>query len=332
MIGALPKAVTIVSRPRLHIGLVNLSELSARRNCGVGFSINSYMTSWHLRHSDDYQLNLRNQLDDDAQRDLTAVVCELRRQIPGGPFNATLEHVAPQHIGFGTKTSLCMSLIHAVYALKGQLVSPDTVKRLSKRGGTSGVGINLFYCGGVVWDGGHESHPNIAFLPSSAIEPQTPPPLLGRWHFPKLWKILLILPSGFRVSAQRERDFFRSNTPVTPEDFFDTMAAMYHGIIPSIATANLPALRIALRDLHKVGFKNRELNAQSPSVNTAMESLFHETQMAIGMSSMGPLLYGITNNPDVDRSATVDVCNRLGAEFLGLCDGWNSPYEITLNV
>lgn len=322
------ETVRVIARPRIHIGLVDLSGVSLRKYGGVGFALDGPATIWRVQHADSTVLDGTQRLDLNARRDLAQLKGRLDAICHNGCYRATLEQVAEQHIGLGTKTTLSMALIAAVNYLKELALDAGSITSLSGRGGASGVGVNLFFNGGVVWDGGHPRDAGTPFLPSSASHPLDNPPLLARWDFPSNWQIVLMLPSGTSASGEYEQEFFRRNTPIPTIEALETMSLMYHGIIPAIATRDLDTLRRALSELHKVGFKERELKAQSVQVKAMLRYVQGFEGIAVGMSSMGPLLYAIVSKAD---SASIlrlkHVCATHDATFLDVADAWNLGHE-----
>jgi beta-ribofuranosylaminobenzene 5'-phosphate synthase len=204
----------VIARPRIHMGLVDLGGVSARSFCGVGFSVLGPSTIWRIENSTEVSLAGISELDAAAVNDIKRIVDALTTLGAGG-FTATLEAVPLQHIGLGTKTSLLLSLITGVNSLKGLNLSRSQIQRLSGRGGASGVGINLFFCGGFLWDGGHPVSTQLRFRPSSASNVVQTPPLLARWSFPDRWLVGLALPSTKKFYGTEELAFFESKTPIS---------------------------------------------------------------------------------------------------------------------
>jgi beta-ribofuranosylaminobenzene 5'-phosphate synthase len=273
------------TRPRIHTGLIDLAGVSDRRFCGVGFSISGPSTTWHVEEAADVRLNGISNLDHLALSDIETVVNTLKAISVGG-FSATLESSPPQHIGFGTKTSLLLSLIAAVSRLKGLNLSTAKAQQISGRGGASGVGINLFFCGGVVWDGGHAATNNLTFLPSSVVNATEPPPLIARWPFPDHWIVGLILPDQSAFFGEKEASFFREKTPLPNDQVLLTMSAMYHGVIPAFAMADLDLLKAALEKVHSTGLKRDELHAQTERTIRTFQEIQSIPRVAAGLSSL----------------------------------------------
>ena len=106
------------------------------------------------------------------------------------------------------------------------------------------------------------------------------------------------------------------------------MAALYHGVLPAILLSDYKGLASALAEVHRQGFKARELRRCSPSVQAAFTGL-SDAGFAAGLSSVGPLIYIIL--PDDDTAAmnrVRTVCTGLATRMIKLVRGWNAGYEI----
>lgn len=320
--------IRVVARPRIHICLIDLAGISPRSFCGVGFSISDPLTSWRVEDSKRTNIRATSHLDPAARDDIERIVEHIRQQAGGG-FTATLEKNPPQHAGFGAKTSLLLSLVAGIDKLKGLHLSTDDMRRISGRGGASGVGSNLFFSGGIVWDGGHSTDVGTPFRPSSASTNHAPPPALGRWPFPSQWAVGLILPESQSFSGADELSFFEEKTPIPSNQVLDTMCWVYHGVIPAFALCDIWLLKKALQTIHTIGLKREELLVQSIRTQDAFQELQKMPKIAVGLSSLGPLLYCIFDRQDPNaQDLIIRKSRELGAQYLGSFTGWNSGFEI----
>jgi beta-ribofuranosylaminobenzene 5'-phosphate synthase len=318
----------IHARPRIHTGLIDLAGTSDRSFCGVGFSITGPPTTWHVEEAEDIRINGTAHLDRLALNDIEKVVASLRAMSPNG-FLATLESCPPQHVGLGAKTSLLLSLIAAISRLKKLPLSNVEIQRISGRGGASGVGINLFFCGGIIWDGGHPVMKNLAFAPSSTANVIEPPPQIARWPFPDRWIVGLVLPDSPTFSGVKESSFFEQKTPLLTDQVLLTMSAVYHGVIPAFAMADLDLLKRALERVHSTGLKREELHAQTEKTIAIFRRLQSLPRVAIGLSSLGPLIYCIFDRSDIEsREALENLTLQTEVKLLGVFSGCNSGFEV----
>lgn len=109
---------------------------------------------------------------------------------------------------------------------------------------------------------------------------------------------------------------------------FRTIALAYHGLAPAVATNDLRLLRDVLTSLHRIGFKRTELRDQTASVNVVVRRLRQRNDCAVGLSSMGPLVYAVAEADNRHFSRFVEsLCRDGAAEMLGSFVGRNLGYE-----
>src|ERR1043166_7966777 len=145
----------LTARPRLHISLADMGNASARAFGGVGFSIDQPSTVLQFDKCDCVQIQGLENLDREGISDVHELFDRLKPALGEIGVRVIIRSVPPQHVGFGSKTSLLLGLTAGVNALTAYNWSQQEMQRLSGRGGASGVGIHAFFTGGVVWDAGH---------------------------------------------------------------------------------------------------------------------------------------------------------------------------------
>ena len=124
-------------------------------------------------------------------------------------FALVLKSAPPQHVGFGSKTTLSLALIAGVNAFMSIGWSVEQMQKLSGRGAASGVGIHSFFSGGVIWDIGHRADAAKALLPSGSTTVTGIPPLAARIPFPGAWRVMLVLPAERPMTGPEEIRIFR---------------------------------------------------------------------------------------------------------------------------
>jgi beta-ribofuranosylaminobenzene 5'-phosphate synthase len=267
-------------------------------------------------------------IDQSARLALSHAIQRLSKLRPGIAAFLRVAEVSRQHIGLGSKTALVLGALKALDLACDLRLAQRDLQLLSGRGGTSGIGINAFFIGGFVIDGGHSSRGSTGFLPSRFRRRFDIPPVIHSTNIPDNWRFHLLLPSGKYVHGAEERDFFKKNTPIPSQEVFRTIALAYHGLAPAVATNDLRLLRDILTSLHRVGFKRRELRGQSESVKTIIRSLRQRKDCAVGLSSMGPLVYAVAEADNRHFTRFVDtLCRDGAAEMLGSFSGRNRGYE-----
>lgn len=315
--------------PRIHIGLIDLGSATHRRYGGIGFSLSEPATVVRATPSRRLSVIGLRKLDSAGRRDVLAALDRLKQRIGHVTLRLTIERIPPQHVGLGTKTTIVLALLAAATRLLKVPMTTGCIQRLSGRGGASGVGINSFFLGGMIADAGRDPASVRAFRPSSAHSGHTPPPVVSRAAVPSSWRIYLLLPRGRRYTGGDEVRFFASNTPIPRTEILSTLALVYHGIVPAFLAADLHLLRRVLAQLHRTGFKRRELVGQPRTVRALYDALSRIPSVAVGLSSIGPLLYVIALERDTHVARRVtSLSRRFSAPILGVAKGRNRGFSV----
>jgi beta-ribofuranosylaminobenzene 5'-phosphate synthase len=318
----------LTARPRLHISLADMGHASARAFGGIGFSIDQPSTVLEFGQCDRIELQGLERLDEEAIHDVHQLAGRLKSALGGVGFRVIIQSTPPQHVGFGSKTSLLLGLIAGLNALTARNWSQEEMQRLSGRGGASGVGIHAFFTGGIVWDAGQRRGAPLS--PAGSGIASELPPLMVRLAFPEAWSVVLILPSEVPMTGEQEERFFAKSAPVPRIEALATLAILYHGILPAMKLVDYDGLARALRELHETSFKKRELDRWSEKTRACLVTL-SGYGLAAGMSSVGPLIYVIVpknNKPVVDQVRK--SCERIELRMFKVVEACNSGYELRL--
>ncbi len=300
---------------RLHLGLIDCSDVTQRRFGGVGISLAE--PDVRLRVS--IGATARSEvvgLDGDGglPQAVLEAVNALTQDHP--PVFVEFERMPPRHVGLGTGTAARLAATAGAAHLTGLDMPVRELALLCGRGGTSGVGVNAFDVGGVIFDAGRPVEREEPFSPSRYQTPNSFPPIITRLALPPQWVISLLCPQGVATAGKDELTFFHRELPVPAQESLETLGFVYHGVAPAILEADLPALSYALRQIHSVGFKRRELARQSEEVRALVSQLQASETVAAGMSSLGPLVFAISHRHDeattkhitaIARSVGIDV-------------------------
>jgi beta-ribofuranosylaminobenzene 5'-phosphate synthase len=312
--------------PRIHVALADLGRATARAYGGAGFALEGPAFAVSASISDEQSLIGFDSLDDQAYREVQDALARLEAHVGRGmPYEFVLQGRVRQHVGLGTKTALILATLQAATRVSGPELPMSVLQLLSGRGGASGVGINTFFTGGLVLDSGHRQGSVPDLFPSSARTPSEIPPVTARLPVPPTWRFRLFLPLGRRVSGWEEKDFFESAIPVARAEVLETIALLFNGLAPAIATEDLGALASCLSALHQTGFKKRELEAQTEEVRALLAEA--SALGPAGLSSLGPLVYAVYADGEVpdglDRMA-----ERFEAEDLGTWAARDNGFEV----
>jgi beta-ribofuranosylaminobenzene 5'-phosphate synthase len=289
----------VIAPARLHWGLYDLGRATSRTFGGLGVMIRGPATIVEAQVAED--VAVESDSPTLAVPQLQEVIWEARDRlrIRSGVY-IRVRQGPPEHIGLGSKTSLVLASLAA--ATECWQVDPDRewLAAISRRGGTSGIGINGFFDGGLISDAGHSGH--LPLMPSSRQSPSGPPPVVVRQVVPADWIFTLFLPPGKRIAGDAEANFFRRETPIDESDVHRAIAIAYQEVVPAVIEKDLNQLGQALERFQSIGFKAREIDAQSPETRACISAL-KDRAPCVGLSSMGPLVFTISSSPLGDTGA-----------------------------
>ncbi|WP_340107562.1 beta-ribofuranosylaminobenzene 5'-phosphate synthase family protein [Pikeienuella sp. HZG-20] len=280
---------------RLHFALCDLRPASVYGNGGIGLGIDAphLEVSCTTGHG---QVGLHGKATE-QEGEVIALIKRLKAFVNVDTLDIEVVSHLPAHSGFGSHTALALGIVEAVGLLSQSNWNERQIIELSGRGGTSGVGIQTYFHGGLAYDFGRPGVVPEELLPSSVSSPWVGPIFGPRVEFPDYWEVLLAIPNGNHVYGQKEVEFFEEHTPLEELDALRAIASIHHGVIPAVASADLVALATSLRRVHLSGFKMLELKYQSQDVRQMYGALV-EKNIASGLSSFGPLIYSIVDVDD----------------------------------
>lgn len=130
------------------------------------------------------------------------------------------------------------------------------------------------------------------------------------------------------IAGSAELNLFEDETPIPKLEALESISLAYHGILPALLRSDLPAMRDALSQFRRTGFKKVEVQNQARSVQRCLEKIEYYTPYPCGMSSVGPLIYVIHDLADQDAVQRIQSsCQNLNASVTGNFRGRNSGYE-----
>lgn len=286
--------IKITAPARLHFGLISLSRDSPRVYGGCGLSI------WHepvvvlASRAPGAELQLVG-----APGEVDAYLRQMLARCHVSGLRVELVRFPPQHVGLGSKTSCAMATAEAAAIVLGLDTASQAVKRMSGRGGTSGIGVNSYFGGGFVLDGGQRGAGRSQFQPSSSSSGHVPARSVLRLSWPEEWAIYLLRVSGVvGISAARERRFFREHAPLPREQSARAAMALAFELPASIVDRDFDGVRWSLRESRRVGFKARELTL-NPASRELLELIDSDDSLAGTMSSFGPTVMACARNGEL---------------------------------
>jgi len=294
---------------RIHMGLIDMNGGLGRLDGSVGLALEDGGVWLRAKKSDTIAVTQRSENGDvlsagpDFKEHISRLVAPLLPENEGVEFEF-LSSIRP-HIGLGSGTQLALSAAAAVNSLYGLNKSVKELAQMTRRGGTSGIGVLAFENGGFIVDSGHKMSDKNGFFPSSR---STAPPadLLLRLNFPE-WDIVVAVSPKTGISGEDEKHFFQKVCPVPINDVREISHIILMQMIPSILEKNIEGLGNAVNLLQKTGFKKHEVQIQSDEVKAVMDLMLKNGSYGAGISSFGPAVYGFSN----DRKQSEELKSAL---------------------
>lgn len=224
----------------------------------------------------------------------------------------------PLHIGLGSKTALLLALVSLFEEARNAGFSTEEKILLIGRGGASGIGVNLVRQGGVIVDSGHKlaGEQALCITPSSHRRPLDKPPVPIRLLDPVFRDLFIFTPKDEQHTApsgESEREFFEKNTPVSASEVYETLAVVYHGIVPALISGSFSQLASGFHRLNSVGFKKREIAIQRSNTKQFLGILWQRSYLASGLSSVGPSVFSFIRDIQPGNIKEIEsICDDMG--------------------
>jgi beta-ribofuranosylaminobenzene 5'-phosphate synthase len=300
--------IRITTPSRLHLTLIDLNASLGRVDGGVGITLEEPGICITAEVSNTLKVTGDEEL---AERMRAAV----RAVHPRATLRIHIEDAYPSHVGLGSGTQAALAAGMAVNELYGLQLDVREIGRRVGRGGTSGIGIAAFSNGGFILDGGHSFSEKKSFSPSSASR-APPAPILARYEFPP-WDIVLAIPDLKGASSKREVDIFQKVCPLPLGEVQALSHVILMKMLPAVVEGNLNDFAHAICRIQRLGFKKREIALQSEDVRLLMDAMRDAGGRGVGMSSFGPAVYAVTDNPEPVRRAAEDFLDeRIGGKVM----------------
>lgn len=287
------RSLRILSPPRIHLCLISMHDGAPRMNGGIGFAISGPMARIDIAPSNDLQLN------DTRPNPMTPVeIDQFGSLLKAFCSDRGLERMAQidiggdirTHFGMGSGTSLRLAAIEGLALINGRELTKAEIISASKRGGTSGVGINSYFEGGLICDLGRPNDGD-NFSPSSAVQPDRLPLAMPTVTLPE-WPILLCIPHRISSKTQSEEiEFFRRTTPLSDTASFEASYLALFGIYAAAAEGDYPAFCRSVNDIQHTAWKKAERSEYGQPLAAICEALRVGGADCVGMSSLGPMIF-----------------------------------------
>ncbi|OJF70633.1 hypothetical protein BK026_18685 [Alteromonas sp. V450] len=281
---------------RVHLNLIAMHECDFRRNGGLGFSVDTGLVLYAEkieRIKIDSTLPELKPLAMRLEKQLLNIKNELKLNLG---IHITLANELPPHIGLGSGTSITLAAIEALLLINEYDYSVRELQKLSGRGGTSGVGIHSYFCGGFVYDLGVKANSE-AHLPSSHTVPNEIPSLLFRNDYP-FGNIIYLYPKHeHKNHGVEEYNFFLDSTPITDIEAYKACYSSIFEVTASLVDGDQQSFFRAIEKIKETKWKTLEVEHSGTISLRILSELEHLNIAGFGMSSMGPGIF-ILSEPD----------------------------------
>ena len=292
--------IEIIAFPRVHITLIGMNFNGYRINGGIGIALARPNLSLIATPSKYFQFVDKRKIN--LQRSQVNRLCKSINEMQnkfGMKRNiaVTLTGEMPTNSGFGSGTAIRLACTESLFKLNEIDYTEEKLIKLSGRGGTSGIGIHTYFHGGFVLDIGHK---NNKIAPSSLFENSSRKPLiLKKGKMPK-WDIGVCIPTKINTLTQREEEiFFKKTVPISQSEVYKTLYEVIYGIYSSINDDDTKIFSQALIEIQECTWKKSERNIYGKELKTIENQLYKCGATAVGMSSLGPSLFFISDDNDL---------------------------------
>jgi len=300
--------IKVVSPSRLHLTLIDLNAELGRVDGGAGITLESPGMELLATESDTVEVSGDSILTNKMRKAAEALLPAERG------IKLHIKESLPDHVGLGSGTQAALSAAASVNKIYGLGKSIRELAVTVGRGGTSGIGVAAFENGGIILDGGHKFKDKCAFSPSAAS--RTPPgPVLFRKDFPD-WPIVLAIPDTKGAHDAEEVDIFKKYCPIPLAEVQEICHVILMQMLPALMEEDLENFGKAINHFQLTGFKKREVELQLRPVLDVMEYMRDNGASGSGISSFGPVVYGIVDSSGEGKKLQKEA-QRMLNESLG---------------
>ena len=274
-----------------------------RKNGGVGFAISEPSCLLDIRLSSQFELADCRDFpftDTEARQLSSTVESAMNKYRLASSVNVKLTGPLRTHVGLGSATAIRLAVLEGLFQLNGRPISAQELVSQSNRGGTSGVGINTYFSGGMVHDLGVPNDRS-EFIPSSrGVRPRRPSSLPAL-EMPN-WPLCVCIPNFIQPKTQdQEVSFFSRAAPVESTSSYETAYHALFGVYAAVLDDDFSNFCKAITAMQAAVWKNREWSQYGDVLWELARRLQDYGADCVGMSSLGPLLYCFGNDQVLRR-------------------------------
>ena len=291
-------SIKVTCYPRIHVTLIGMDKSGYRHNGGVGFAVRepnanvSFALSSNTHVQDTRDKPFQN--EELARIEEVIEDARVKCNLPYG-VRCLIDGDMPTHSGFGSSTAIRLACLEGLFKVNKVRVEKDVLISLSRRGGTSGIGVQTYFTGGCVFDMGHRNAVPSAHRPSSSAEARPGRPLLVRRFKMSPWKIGLVLPHDITpLTEEEEKAFFQRTCPVSSSDVSEALYHTVYGFLGGVLDNDSITVSAAINAIQRTAWKSAEIDIYGCNLRERMQRLSIGDGTGVGMSSLGPCIYAIS--------------------------------------
>lgn len=285
------KVVSITAPSRVHITLVSMTDKLYRRNGGIGFAINGMDVCIKASISKKLNIVLSSSSDHMDERTISSATKLLKDASKKYSLNKSVEicvkKFPPQHSGFGSGTSFKLACLESLFLLNDIKLDKQELCQISSRGGTSGIGVNTYFDGGLVFDVGRKAG---TLLPSNSCVGFELPLVMKKITMPE-WEFGVYKSSKVTpLNYEQEIEFFKDNCRIENSDIYKLTHEIVFKLLPSLIDGNIDEFSESIKEIQDSTWKKSEWRAFDQYYEY-IESVLGADSHCFGLSSLGTACY-----------------------------------------
>jgi len=287
------KSLVIKTGARLHFNSLLMNDSFGRGCGGVGLKLKEPILKIKISKSDKMSFCA----PDDWLNDLGSFTLKILRKLNiESNVKVSVIKCFPRHVGLGSETQLGMCLSRGISTLFDKKLDYKDIVKLLDVGGVSGVGYYGFISGGFIIDGGYPMGED-KFKKNFSIHSENPPCLVGRYIFPKEWKILLIIPKNPKKCKLpfNEDKFFKNLPEILLEENYKLCFNAYL-MAASVQDRDYEGFVSALYRLSQLGSKKAEIKLNKnyyKEIKSRLKEIIGQEIPFLAVSSLGATMYSV---------------------------------------
>ncbi len=289
---------TIITPSRIHINSIDMTGNYGRIGLGFGIAINEPRFCIDFEKSDEIIIEgLEISRAKQYAEKLYAYF-----GLNGG-IKLNIYEAIPPHVGLGSGTQLALAIGLVITQVEKISIDVLTIAKITGRSYFSGVGMASFFKGGFTIDSGYP----FEFIRENFYHKIPIKPLIN-YNLPENWRIILAIPERIQGFCSREIEAINIHPliPIPRHETQEIAQIVLSKLLPSIVNKDFMNFSEAIRLTNTLGLKRYEIEIYGEYVHKIFEDL-QNYNCAFGMSSAGPTIYIIVDNPDDFKSALTSL-------------------------